>query len=242
MRILIGSTGFVGQNLQSFIKFDHLYNSKNINTFKATDVEIDLYLACLPATKWLVNKDPISDFKNAINIFNYIKNGKYNNVYLFSTIDIYQNYPLHSNELTKIKSPTFGYGPNRYAFEVMITNNLKYNNIKIIRLPALFGPGLKKNILFDIKNDNEIMKINTNSFYQWYNMERLEDDLNKINLINHSIINMFPEPVNTLDFINNECGYHGDKMVYDFKTIHTPSGYWYDKDTSIEEIRKFLCK
>jgi hypothetical protein len=37
-------------------------------------------------------------------------------------------------------------------------------------LPALFGKHIKKNIIYDLLNENEIHNINYNSLYQWYNL------------------------------------------------------------------------
>jgi hypothetical protein len=73
-------------------------------------------------------------------------------------------------------------------------------------------------------------------------MERLEQDLNTISSREFKIFNLFPEPVETVDILGDEIGYYGDRIEYNFQTIHTPSGYWYDKKKSIKEIRKFLCK
>lgn len=242
MRILIGDTGFVGQNLLSFMHFDKTYNSKTIKDFTKFDHDIDIYLACLPATKWLVDKAPLDDLRNAENIVHALKKNTYNNVYLFSTIDVYKRSTPLSNESVSPKFYGPSYGANRYVFELYIRNNLQYRDIKVIRLPALFGPGLKKNILFDFKNNNQADKINFNSAYQWYNMERLEQDLNTISSREFKIFNLFPEPVETVDILGDEIGYYGDRIEYNFQTIHTPSGYWYDKKKSIKEIRKFLCK
>jgi hypothetical protein len=242
MRVLVGDTGFVGQNLLSFMQFDKTYNSKNIQELAGLGDSIDIYLACLPATKWLIEKDPLADLENVQNIVNVLNKNTYNNIYLFSTIDVYTNALLLSNESTLLTFDSPGYGANRYIFELFITNNLSYNSLKIIRLPSLFGPGLKKNILFDVKNNNQIEKINRNSLHQWYNMERLEKDLEKINSIDAVKFNFFPEPIETKEILEGHVGHDGERFEYNFQTIHTPSGYWYDKDTAVKEVKEFLCK
>lgn len=247
MRILIGSTGFIGKNLQNFIHFDYLYNSDNLQDIQYAPDGCDLYLACLPAAKWMVNKNPGIDLENTINIFSTIKGKKYRNVYLFSTIDVYQDTPLFANEGTKPVFTSLGYGQNRYLFESILIDNLKYNRMKVIRLPGLFGNHLKKNILFDIKNNNELEKININSVYQWYNINRLEDDLNFIDELGMNIVNVFPEPVHTLDIIeryapDHSIGFRGPLMVYNYRTLSAKNRYWYDKETSLSEIGEFLCR
>lgn len=247
MRILVGSSGLIGQTLQRFLDFDHIYNSKNINEFDEVPNGCDLYLSCLPATKWLVNKNPVDDLKNAIDIFYKIKNKTYNNVYLFSTIDVYNNAPLLVNEEFIPTFSSLNYGSNRYLFETMVRDGLDYQKVRIVRLPGLFGEGLKKNILFDIKHNNNIDQINMNSAYQWYDLSRLENDLGIIDRNTREVVNVFPEPVHTIDIMEiamgeKTIGYYGDSIKYNYRTLSSPTGYWYGKVTSLNEIRSFLCK
>jgi len=58
MKILVGNTGLVGQTLKEYQKFDIEFNSKNINDFeKLVPDNCEIWLSCLPATKWMVNKN-----------------------------------------------------------------------------------------------------------------------------------------------------------------------------------------
>ena len=54
-----------------------------------------------------------------------------------------------------------------------------FDNFLIIRLTALVGKHLKKNILFDIKNKFQLDKINKNSVYQYYPIDNLSKDIKK---------------------------------------------------------------
>jgi hypothetical protein len=98
MRILVGYSGFVGQNLLDQKKFDFLLNSKNIDTIRDLPKSCDLYLSCLPATKWIVNKNTAADEKNIEELLSHLAKNSYRNIYLISTIDIYCNSPLGSDE------------------------------------------------------------------------------------------------------------------------------------------------
>ncbi len=44
------------------------------------------------------------------------------------------------------------YGKNRLDFENSVKKSLNLGNVHILRLPGIFGPGLKKNVIFDMKN------------------------------------------------------------------------------------------
>jgi hypothetical protein len=99
MKILIGSTGLIGTTLKESIKFDYEFNSKTINYFLNNDyMDVELYLSCLPATKWLVNKNIPEDIKNIENIINIITKKTYKKVILISTIDVYCDSPLMIDE------------------------------------------------------------------------------------------------------------------------------------------------
>ena len=58
-------------------------------------------------------------------------------------------------------------------------NEIWCNNHNIIRLPALVGEGLKKNALFDIKNNNNVDLIDSRNSYQFYPLKNLWKDIKK---------------------------------------------------------------
>lgn len=244
-KILVGSTGVVGKTLSEQISFDLFFNSKNINTFsELVNDGDDLFLSCLPAQKWLINQNIISDFNNISNIIEDLSKAKYNNIILISTIDVYLDSPLEVDEDYNINlNNNLHYGTNRYLFEILVSK-LKYNNLKIFRLPGIFGKHIKKNIIYDLINDNNIDNINKNSSYQWYNLENLNKDIEYLSnkYPNDVLFNIFTEPIETSDimsiFDKNETGVIGQRSDYNFKTKYDKSGYLYDKNTVIEEIKR----
>jgi hypothetical protein len=251
MKLLIGNTGLIGTTLKDSISFDHEFNSKNIHELLNLNVDfskIDLYLCCLPATKWLVNQDPSEDFNNMINIINILSKQKYNNIILYSTIDIYQNAPIHSNESYIPKIDSLNYGNNRYIFEQLVEKTLIYNNLLILRLPSLFGKHLKKNILFDLLNNNEIHKINYNSKYQWYNLDDLVKDTNNCLKITNKflIINLFPEPIETSEIVKFfkidklNLNTTSQEIIYDHTVLSVGGGYIENKHNILKSIEKFI--
>ena len=252
MKLLIGNTGLIGKTLKDEIKFDYEFNSKNIHELLNLEIEsstTDLYLCCLPATKWLVNKDPQLDLNNILSILNIITKKEYNNIILYSTIDVYGGVPLKSDESYSLEISTPGYGSNRLLFEKLISNTLKYKKLLILRLPALFGKHIKKNIIFDLLNNNQIDKINYNSQYQWYNLNDLIKDTiyclktyqTKIN-----IINLFTEPLHTSEILQlfnldgSEVNTNLELIEYNFKTNSNPHGYVRNKNQILQELKEFI--
>jgi sugar phosphate isomerase/epimerase len=200
MRARVGYTGFVGSNMLQFYTFDKFYNSKNFEEAVGKHFE-EIIFCGIPAVKWFANKNPIEDaniIENIEKILNTITCDKF---ILISTIDVYNNTNCFSNEESPIHfSVNHAYGKNRYLFEKYIEK--KFENHFIIRLPALFGKGLKKNIIFDLINNNQIEHIPVNSSFQWYNVDRLKKDIDIVINNKIRICNLFTEPIETKEIVD----------------------------------------
>jgi nucleoside-diphosphate-sugar epimerase len=249
MKIIIGNTGLVGTTLCKSINFDLKFNSSNLTDFpNIVKDDTELYLTCLPATKWIVNKNTTEDFENMMNIINLIKMKKYKKVVLISTIDVYNSSELKSNENTIPLIRNFNYGNNRYLFEILVKEYLQTEELKIFRLPALFNQHIKKNILFDLINNNNVESINANSSYQWYNLNNLSNDIIKFSekYPNEIIFNLFPEPIdsseiiNLFPFISNQVNFSENKIIYNFTTKFSNNGYITPKEEILIEIKELI--
>jgi hypothetical protein len=249
MNILVGDTGLVGSTLKESINFDFTFNSKNIDKFNEFNFNgSTIYLSCLPATKWLVNKNIKEDILNINKIINILSKQSYNKVILISTIDVYSETKLLSNEDSAITINNLSYGSNRYLFELLVKNLLSYNDLKIFRLPALYNKHIKKNVIFDLMNNNNIEQINTNSSYQWYNLDNLNDDINQfsIEFPNETTFNLFTEPIDTIDLMqffpehSKKVNLGKTKVEYNFTTKFNEFGYISKKENSLNDIKKFI--
>jgi hypothetical protein len=249
MKVLVGNTGLVGSTLCDSINFDFKFNSKNINEFSSHDIDgCDLYLSCLPATKWLINQNVLGDLENIISLINIFKTKTYRNVYLISTIDIYSDSPQGTDENYLPNYKSSNYGSNRLLFESLVKTQLKYNQCKIFRLPALFNNKIKKNILFDLINNNNIDKINSNSKYQWYNLDTLSEDIDQLEskFPNEEVFNLFTEPLDTQMIVDlfpqhKDKVFFGDtKIEYNYKTKYTNNGYFKGHLEVLNEIKNMV--
>jgi nucleoside-diphosphate-sugar epimerase len=249
MKLLIGDTGLVGRNLLDQTKFDLTFNSKNIHSFKNSVSEnSEIFLSCLPATKWLVNQNVEADLENILNILNYIKDVKFSRINIISTIDIYLNSPLYSTEdhIPDIKDKN--YGSNRLFFEILVEKFCKYDDLKIFRLPALFGNYLKKNIIFDLLNNNQVEKINFNSAYQWYFLKNLKEDINYFteNFPQETRFNLFPEPLDSREILKHifpEVSIQESSnnfVQYNYCTKFNSLKYIKSADQTLTELKEFV--
>lgn len=242
MKVLIGDTGLVGGVLQEQTRFDATFNSSNIEDLPRQCPEIkQLYLACLPATKWLINKSPNHDLANAINIVSILQSVKIWEVVLYSTIDVYQDSPAGVDERFLPSFSGVNYGSNRLVFEQLIQHGLPNAKVKIIRLPALFHRSIKKNILYDLLNDNCLEQANVNSAYQWYPLNKLWRDTENAPF---AITNLFPPPIETQviveRFFPEKKLWEGPKVVYNFCTKYSITGYLYDQQTVLQLMEAFI--
>ena len=197
---IVGYTGFVGSNLLQFYKFDEFYNSKNFTD--ASGKKFDKMFFCgVPAVKWKSNKFPDLDDKVFINLKSILDNIEVNKFILISTIDVYDETDKNHDEDTTINcEKNHTYGKNRFLFEQYILN--KFKDSHIVRLPALFGKGLKKNIIYDLINNNNVYDIPLHSSFQWYYLNWLKEDIDKIIENDIKICNLFTEPIHTHKIID----------------------------------------
>ena len=257
---LFGYSGFVGSNILQFYKVDQFYNSKNINEARNKTFET-IYFCAIPAMKWHANKYPNEDADAIDSIKDVLKTVKANKFILISTIDVYENVTNESDESSQIFfEQNHTYGKNRYLFEQFIMEN--YADYNIVRLPALLGKGLKKNIIYDLINNNNVNLINLKSAFQWYDLEWLKNDIDVILKNNIKICNLFTEPVETSDIVKvfskiygidyefqiDYVGNNSAAMNYNLKTkfcnyftkFNPTNNYIRTRENVLESLEKFF--
>ena len=149
MKILIGSTGFVGSNLLASTAFDFAYHSTDIQNAYGKNPDLLIY-AGLSAAKFLANAAPDKDLAKINEAEQNILKINPKKIVLISTIDVL-GVPQGANENANIDiSKLTAYGLNRYKLEKWVREN--YNDALIVRLPALFGKNIKKNFVYDLLN------------------------------------------------------------------------------------------
>lgn len=205
MHGLVGCSGLVGMNLQQFYNFDALYNSKNFHEARGAHFNV-LFFCGIPAVKWYANTHPKEDGETIDGIKQILKTITCDKIILISTIDVYDkincgtlsDVVLNEDYLCNYEN-NHTYGKNRYLFEKFIMEH--FENYHIIRLSGLFGKGLKKNIIYDLLNNNNIYNIAPNSIFQWYNLDRMKNDIDIVIQNDIKICNLFAEPIRTVEII-----------------------------------------
>lgn len=245
---LIGYSGFVGQTILRSQPFDDLYRSTNINNIKGKCYDL-VVGAGAPAKKWLANKDPDGDAAAIDNLIENLSSIKTKCFVLISTVDVFQ-FPINVDENTKICTENLHpYGLNRWRLEEFVKSYFKKH--LIIRLPGLVGRGLKKNIIFDFLNNNQVNLIESRNVFQFYPMKNLWKDI-ELALNNHlSLVHLTAAPVNVEEVAQVALGrsfenhLNKELIKYDMRSVYAEKfwnhkNYQYSKEESLAAIGEYF--
>lgn len=194
---LIGYTGFVGKNLLlQTSSFTHLYNSKNFRDM--TNEIFDTICCCgVSATKWIANRHPEKDWSNIQILIDVLRTVRCSRFVLISTIDVYDVSDTNNTESHHKGFSTEPYGRHRRKLEEEIQD--MFPNVLIVRLPALFGLFLKKNVIFDMLENAQPQIIHLQDRYQFYYIRNLYNDIQRALNEAKTVVNLFPEAVSVHD-------------------------------------------
>ena len=149
MNVLVGHTGFVGNNLYRYGSFELGVNPGSVREAYGTKPDLCVY-AGLRGEKYLANQQPEKDWQMIEQAKENIRMIKPQKLVLISTIDVFKS-PLAVYEDSAIDMDGLQpYGYNRRVLENWVREN--YPEALIVRLPGLFGEGIKKNFIYDIIN------------------------------------------------------------------------------------------
>ena len=146
--LLVGSTGFVGGNLLAKHTFAAECHSSDITAQYGTRPDLCIY-AGVPAAMFLANADPEADLAVMRAARENIRQIAPKRLVLISSIavladsrGVYEDSPARDTEGLP------AYGKNRLQLERWVRED--FPDALIVRLPALYGAGIRKNYLFDL--------------------------------------------------------------------------------------------
>jgi nucleoside-diphosphate-sugar epimerase len=192
---LIGYTGFVGSTLLRERGFDACFNSSNIEQIHGRSFDL-IVCAGAPAEKWKANKEPERDLDNIERLTRALVGAEAQKVVLISTVDVFLNPVDVDEDSPTPMSALHAYGRNRRRLEEIVAGRF---DAHIVRLPGLYGHGLKKNIIYDFLHDNEVRKIDSRGEFQFYDVGRLWSDIETAMRDELPLVHLPPEPVSVAD-------------------------------------------
>ncbi len=203
MYAIVGWTGLIGSTLFRQLLSKgippsaiSLYNSKNLHAISGAHVNT-LFLCCMPATKWWVNLHPDEDLQTLTQIQSILSTVQAEHVVLLSTVDVLLS-DKGCSEDSQEWAP-HAYGTHRRTLEQFVRQ--QWMHVSILRLPALFGDGLKKNALYDLLHENQIASISLQAQFQWYNLDNLLTDC--MRCLDHRIplIHLLSQPISMREIV-----------------------------------------
>ncbi|MGH9318925.1 MAG: NAD-dependent epimerase/dehydratase family protein [Vicinamibacteria bacterium] len=244
---LIGNTGFVGGNLLRQRAFDATYHSVNIAEIEGKRFAL-LFCAGAPGVKWQANREPERDLESIERLMRSLGSVSADHVVLISTVDVYPDANGVDEDTRIAEGAGTPYGQHRLLLERFVQGRFPST---VVRLPALFGPGLKKNAVYDFIHRNRLDAISPDSVFQFYPLPRLSEEIECARAAGLSLVNFATEPVSVrrvaadafgLDFRNQNAPL---PVHYDMRTKHAEAfgrqgPYLYDADEVLRHLREFL--
>lgn len=223
---LIGATGFVGSTLLKQTTFDCHYHSKNIQTIDGQSFDT-LVCAGAPGQKWLANREPNADRLNIESLIAHLKTIRCNRFILISTVDVFKQ-PIGVDEDSVVdESGLHAYGLHRRMLETFVASH--FANHLIVRLPGLVGPGLRKNVIFDLLNDNNLAAVNSQNVFQFYPLVNLWCDIETAYQARLPLVHLTGAPVSVSQLATQGFGRTFDQVLpgpvanYDFRSKYASS-------------------
>lgn len=245
---LIGHTGFVGGNLMRQARFDACFNSQNHKEMEGKQFEV-VVCAGVRAVKWKANQEPDADLAGIQALMDSLGQIKAQRFILISTVDVYPE-PVGVDEETPLSIETgAAYGRHRLMLERFVAERFPST---ILRLPGLFGDGLKKNIIFDLMNNNAIDQLQPASSFQFYPLSRLWKDVQKTLSLDIPLLNVATEPVTVGEIAKRAFGRdlppsNAPTARYDFRSRHASAwgrkdGYLLGREDVVRSLQYFLAE
>ena len=241
---LIGYSGFVGQQLIKDYgrQIGNIYNSKNIKHLP--DMYHDTIIIAAPsAVKWQANKNPKEDLAKVQKLIDALLKTSVSNVIHISTCDVFDYSKGNRNFELDQEFSDQPYSKHRRMLEEAVQTL----NSHILRLPTIYGEGMKKNILFDLltKNYDYLDTVNPYNRLQWINVTYIKPIIDYVIKEDIKILNVATQPIankDIFDLFNYRSKSLATKpdIVYDMKTTHQIQGYMMSKKAVLGDMRKFI--
>lgn len=247
MNALIGFSGFVGSTLLKQTAFEHLYRSTNIGDIEGRTFDT-IVCAGAPAQKWLANRDPAADREKIDGLIGHLKTVQCKRFILISTVDVFKN-PVGVDELTPVDMDGLhAYGLHRRQLERFVETT--FPGHLIVRLPGLVGPGLRKNVIFDFLNGNNLHSIESRGVFQFYPMINLWYDIELALQAGLHLVHLTAEPISVSQVSSQGFGkafeqeLDGTPARYDMRSRHAgvfgaAGDYQYTARETLQAIRAY---
>ncbi len=244
---LIGYSGFVGSTLLKQHSFKHQFRSVNIHEIDGREFDM-VVCAAAPAQKWIANREPVADRQKIDELIAHLKTIRCKTFVLVSTVDVFK-VPVGVDEDSQIDEADLQpYGLHRRLLEKFVEKH--FPNHLIVRLPGLIGPGLRKNVIFDFLNSNNLHAIESRGVFQFYPMVNLWFDIQLSLKAGLKLIHLTAESISVAELSSAGFGKTFSQTLPDAPAIYDLRSkyvnffgshglYQYSKRETIQAVRTY---
>ena len=122
----------------------------------------------------------------------------------------------------------------------------------VVRLPGLYGQGLRKNAVYDLLHDRSVDAIAGNARFQFYDVDRVWSDVERVLAAGADTANITSEPVAMSDVASRVFNrtlptpWSDSAPSYDVRSryaylVHGDNGYWFDAATVYDGLQRFVA-
>lgn len=179
--------------------------------------------AGLPGAKYLANADPEGDWANTRKLAQALSSVRTKQLILISTVDVYAQ-PVGVDEgCVPAFDGSQAYGRNRAWFEAFVRS--AFSETLVVRLPALYGDGLRKNLVFDLLQGRteQFQLMPPDSQFQFFDVGRTWEYVEKSLAAGLSVVNLATEPLRAQE-VASLFGVKllgtGQPVLYDVRSRH----------------------
>lgn len=227
--------------------FQSLYRSTTIGDIDGGCFDT-VVCAAAPAQKWIANREPAADRQNIDGLIAHLATVACKTFILISTVDVFGN-PVGVDEDSPVdETGLHAYGLHRRMLEKFVQSH--FSNHLIVRLPGLVGPGLRKNVIFDFLNENNLQAIDSRGIFQFYPITNLWYDIQTALHAGLKLVHLTTEPISVAEVSGQGFGKSfehplaGNSASYDMRTRHAAvfgvgGNYQYSRRETIQAIRAY---
>ena len=221
-RALVGWTGFVGGALDARIAPVARFRSTDVDQLPAADVD-EVVCAGAPAEKWRANAEPEADRAGIHRLVDALDGSRAGSCVLVSTVDVFADSRGVDETTPADTTQEQAYGRHRAELEEFVRR--RFDDVLVVRLPGMYGPGLKKNLVYDLIHQPGARFAHQDSSFQFYDVRDLWGHVLLARDAGLSVVNLATEPVTSAQ-VARECfgvDYRCDdrpQVAYDLRTAH----------------------
>jgi NAD dependent epimerase/dehydratase family len=251
---LVGYTGFVGSNLAAAHDFTDLYNTSNIAEISGRSYDL-VVSAASRADSHRINQHGEEDRAEIDAYLDILATVDIGRLVLVSTVCIYPGDTTPDETTALSEDNLTPYGANRLHMERVLAQRFP---TLALRLPQLYGGGLKKGIVYDLLNDYRTEFIRPEGCFQYYDVRRLWQDTQVALAAGLDALNIATPPLTSARVAADCFGVDiADQVVAgeespfarmytrDMRTVHAdrfggPPGYLMSEADEIDALRAFV--